>query len=44
MDADEAYKNDIYKQQPTNIPAGESLIWALAKQTGKFESVLRYPA
>jgi peptidoglycan-N-acetylglucosamine deacetylase len=44
MDAAEAYKDDIYKQQPTNIPAGESLIWALAKQTGKFESILRYPA
>ena len=24
-------------------PAGESLVWALAKETGKFESILRYP-
>ena len=25
------------------MPAGESLIWALAKETGRFESSLRYP-
>jgi peptidoglycan/xylan/chitin deacetylase (PgdA/CDA1 family) len=44
MDADKAYMDKIYKEQPTNIPAGESLIWALAKQSGKFENTLRYPA
>ncbi len=42
--ADEAYKDKIYNEVPTNIPAGESLIWALTKQTGKFDKVLRYPA
>jgi hypothetical protein len=25
------------------VPAGESLLWALAKETGKFDSLLRYP-
>ncbi len=25
------------------LPAGESLLWALAKETGKFENELRYP-
>ena len=25
------------------LPAGESLVWALAKETGRFESELRYP-
>ncbi len=44
MDADEAYMDIIYNEAPNNIPAGESLIWALAKQTGKFEKALRYPA
>lgn len=44
IDADEAYKDNIYNEVPNNIPAGESLIWALAKQSGKFEKVLRYPA
>jgi hypothetical protein len=28
---------------PKIVPAGESLIWALAKETGKFDKVLRYP-
>lgn len=41
---DEAYKDEIYREEPQIIPAGESLIWGLAKQSGKYESVLRYPA
>lgn len=44
IDADKAYKDPIYNEIPNNIPAGESLIWALAKQSGKFGKVLRYPA
>jgi len=44
IDADQAYTDKIYAAVPTTIPAGESLIWALAKETGHFESVLRYPA
>lgn len=42
--ADEAFNDEIFKTQPTNVPAGESLIWALAKQSGKYEADLRYPA
>lgn len=44
MDADEAHNDKIYSETPDNVPAGESLIWALAKMTGKFEKILRYPA
>ncbi|HMU05555.1 MAG TPA: polysaccharide deacetylase family protein, partial [Saprospiraceae bacterium] len=44
MDADKAYEDAIYDEVPKNIPAGESLIWALAKQSGNFEKILRYPA
>lgn len=44
IDAEEAYKDEIFKSNPTNVPAGESLIWALAKETGKYDSILRYPA
>jgi peptidoglycan-N-acetylglucosamine deacetylase len=43
-DAEEAYKDEIYQKQPSNIPAGEGLIWALAKESGKFDTLLRYPA
>ena len=44
IDADKAYKDMVYDEVPDNVPAGESLIWALAKKSGKFEKVLRYPA
>jgi len=43
VDADKAYQDAIYKEVPSMIPAGESLIWALAKQSGRFDKVLRYP-
>lgn len=44
VDAEYAYQDPIYDQQPKTLPAGESLVWALAKETGNFESELRYPA
>jgi peptidoglycan/xylan/chitin deacetylase (PgdA/CDA1 family) len=43
IDAEEAFKDEIFKSEPTYIPAGESLIWSLAKESGKYESILRYP-
>jgi peptidoglycan-N-acetylglucosamine deacetylase len=39
--ADEAFADPVFTRQPDTAPAGESLIWALAKETGKF--TLRYP-
>jgi len=44
IDAEEAFKDPIFGEVPTVIPAGESLIWALAKQSGKYDKDLRYPA
>lgn len=44
IDATEAYKDPIYDSTPKVEPAGESLIWSLAKESGKFEDILRYPA
>jgi len=43
IDAQRAYSDPVYDLQPNILPAGESLVWALAKQTGKFEQELRYP-
>jgi len=43
VDASHAYRDPLYERQPQCLPAGESLIWALAKQTGRFEGQLRYP-
>ncbi|MEO8447126.1 MAG: polysaccharide deacetylase family protein [bacterium] len=44
MSAKDAYNDSIFESNPTNVPAGESLIWALAKQSGMYDSLLRYPA
>lgn len=44
IDASEAYQDPIYRKAPNNIPAGEGLIYALAKDSGRFEYELRYPA
>lgn len=43
IDAVDAFKDPVFASEPTNVPAGESIIWALAKQTGRFDSLLRYP-
>ena len=43
IDAEQAYADPVYDRQPNILPAGEGLIWALAKETGKFEKELRYP-
>jgi len=43
VDAEYAYRDPIYDAQPKCLPAGESLLWGLAKETGRFERELRYP-
>ena len=43
VDAEEAFADPVFKSQPDTVPAGESLLWALAKATGNFDSRLRYP-
>ncbi|HVF50782.1 MAG TPA: polysaccharide deacetylase family protein [Pyrinomonadaceae bacterium] len=44
LNAEEAYTDPVFSRSPNIAPAGESLVWALAKETGKFEKSLRYPA
>jgi peptidoglycan-N-acetylglucosamine deacetylase len=44
IDADGAFTDPVFKAMPKIVPAGESVIWALAKQTGKIDKQLRYPA
>lgn len=43
ISAQEAFQDPIYTAHPQTLPAGQSIIWALAKESGKFESILRYP-
>ncbi|MEM9647911.1 MAG: polysaccharide deacetylase family protein [Bacteroidota bacterium] len=44
VDAGTAFKDSTFQQIPNPDFAGESLIWSMAKQSGKFEKRLRYPA
>ncbi|HVF92515.1 MAG TPA: polysaccharide deacetylase family protein [Blastocatellia bacterium] len=43
IDADEAFEDPVFSSAPNILPAGESIVWALAKQAGRFDSLLRYP-
>ncbi len=43
VDAEHAFEDDVFRMQPDTVPAGESLVWALAKATGRYDSMLRYP-
>jgi peptidoglycan/xylan/chitin deacetylase (PgdA/CDA1 family) len=44
INADEAYRDPVSRELPHSIPAGEALVYALAKDSGRFEGKLRYPA
>ena len=44
INAERAFKDPVFKKFPNVVPAGESIIWSLAKESGKFENELRYPA
>ena len=43
-DAVTAFNDEVFALKPDILPAGESLVWAMAKQSGNYESSLRYPA
>jgi peptidoglycan-N-acetylglucosamine deacetylase len=43
IDAEEAFNDPVFSSAPNILPAGESVLWALAKESGKFDKLLRYP-
>jgi peptidoglycan/xylan/chitin deacetylase (PgdA/CDA1 family) len=43
IDASLAYEDLVFQREPKTVPAGESLVWALAKESGQFNERLRYP-
>jgi len=43
IDAQRAYDDPVFLREPKTLPAGESLVWTLAAETGKFKGRLRYP-
>ena len=44
IDAEEAFTDSVFRAQPKTVPAGESIVWALAKEKGTIARSLRYPA
>ena len=44
IDAEEAFTDPVFASKPNVVPAGESLIWSLAKEKGTIAKSLRYPA
>src|SRR6267142_1299260 len=44
IDAEEAFADSVFAAQPKILPAGESIIWSMAKESGKIPMNLRYPA
>jgi len=43
IDAEEAFAHPLYQSTPDIAPAGNSLIWQLAKADGRFDGQLRSP-
>ena len=43
IDGSLAFQDEVFRRQPQTLPAGESLVWALAAETGRFQDRLRYP-
>jgi hypothetical protein len=43
IDAKQAFEDPVFLREPKTLPAGESLVWALAAESGQFQNRLRYP-
>lgn len=43
IDADRVFEDTVFLRSPRTLPAGESLVWGLAKESGQFDKRLRYP-
>lgn len=44
IDAEEAFVDQVFSAKPNVLPAGESIVWSLAKEKGTIAKTLRYPA
>jgi len=43
INASDALSDSVYQKIPDIVPAGESILWGLAKETKKYDNLLRYP-
>jgi len=44
IDAEAAFTDPVFAAKPKVLPAGESIVWSLAKEKGTIAKSLRYPA
>jgi peptidoglycan-N-acetylglucosamine deacetylase len=44
IDAEDAFVDPVFSAKPNVVPAGNSIVWALAKENGTIAKSLRYPA
>jgi len=44
IDASDAFADPIFSAKPNVLPAGESIVWSLAKEKGVLPKAQRYPA
>jgi peptidoglycan/xylan/chitin deacetylase (PgdA/CDA1 family) len=44
IDAEDAFTDPVFQAEPKILPAGESIVWSLAKAAGKIPMSQRYPA
>jgi peptidoglycan/xylan/chitin deacetylase (PgdA/CDA1 family) len=44
IDATEAFQDPVFSAKPNVLPAGESIVWSLAKEKGTIPMSKRYPA
>lgn len=44
IDVEEAFVDPVFSAKPNILPAGESIVWSLAKEKGTIAKSLRYPA
>lgn len=44
IDAEKAFSDPVFSKRPKIVPAGESIVWAMAKENGTIAKSLRYPA
>jgi peptidoglycan/xylan/chitin deacetylase (PgdA/CDA1 family) len=44
IDAEDAFADPVFSAKPKILPAGESIVWSLAKEKGTIPMSLRYPA
>ena len=44
IDAEKAFADPVFSKKPNIVPAGQSIVWALAKENGTIPMSQRYPA